>query len=163
MTFGDYVLDTRGSKGHKIGSHSRFVKFTVLFSFWGYVPSLSQCSDFSVFRYYPGEWGHSRCRQHYTNSPIEKKRESFDVVCNHFSPSFRFFFVERFGHSLKDWYAAKMRYTRSVAVSSIVGHILGIGDRHTSNVLVSQLTGEFMEILVPVVTATQYVVVYTVG
>ena len=77
------------------------------------------------------------------NSPVEKRRESFDVICKHFSPSFRFFFVERFGHSLKDWYAAKMKYTRSVAVSSIVGHILGIGDRHTSNVLVSQLSGEF--------------------
>lgn len=58
-----------------------------------------------------------------------------------FSPAFRYFFVERFGHSLQAWHAAKMKFTRSVAVSSIVGHILGIGDRHASNVLISQITG----------------------
>lgn len=81
------------------------------------------------------------CRQHYNMSPKEEKRETFDTVCKFCSPSFRFFFVERFGHSLKDWYTAKMKYTRSVAVSSIVGHILGIGDRHTNNILVSQITG----------------------
>lgn len=119
ITFGDYILDTKASKGYNIGAHSR---------------------------YYPGEWGHSRCRTHYVQSPAETKRESFDSVCKSFSPCFRFFFVERFGHSLKDWYAAKMKYTRSVAVSSIIGHILGIGDRHCSNVLVSQITGEVVHI-----------------
>lgn len=39
-----------------------------------------------------------------------------------------------------------MRYTKSVAVASIVGHILGIGDRHRSNILVSTLTGEVLHI-----------------
>lgn len=97
-------------------------------------------------RYYPGEWGHLRCRHHFVHAPEDFKRDSFDVVCKNFSPSFRFFFVERFGHSLKDWYAAKMKYTRSVAVSSIVGHILGIGDRHTNNILISQITGEVVHI-----------------
>jgi phosphatidylinositol kinase/protein kinase (PI-3 family) len=44
------------------------------------------------------------------------------------------------------WFDAKMRYTRSVAVSSVVGHILGIGDRHCSNILVHQGTGECIHI-----------------
>jgi serine-protein kinase ATM len=41
---------------------------------------------------------------------------------------------------------AKTKFTRSVAVSSVVGHILGIGDRHTSNILVHQKTGEVVHI-----------------
>jgi serine-protein kinase ATM len=39
-----------------------------------------------------------------------------------------------------------MRYTRSVAVNSIVGHILGIGDRHGGNILIHKLTGEVVHI-----------------
>ena len=39
-----------------------------------------------------------------------------------------------------------MNFTRSVAVSSIVGHILGIGDRHLGNILVDQGSGEVVHI-----------------
>lgn len=37
-------------------------------------------------------------------------------------------------------------YARSVAVSSFVGHILGIGDRHGSNILIHKSTGEVVHI-----------------
>ena len=73
-------------------------------------------------------------------------RETFDEICCRHSPVFRFFFLERFGHSMHAWHSARMKYTRSVAVNSIVGHILGIGDRHTSNILVHQGTGECVHI-----------------
>ena len=39
-----------------------------------------------------------------------------------------------------------MNYTRSVAVSSIVGHILGIGDRHCKNILLHEKTGAVVHI-----------------
>jgi phosphatidylinositol kinase/protein kinase (PI-3 family) len=39
-----------------------------------------------------------------------------------------------------------MRYARSVAVNSIVGHVLGIGDRHGSNILIHERTGEVVHI-----------------
>jgi ataxia telangiectasia mutated family protein len=39
-----------------------------------------------------------------------------------------------------------MKYTRSVAVNSIVGHFLGIGDRHLSNILIHQKSGEVVHI-----------------
>jgi hypothetical protein len=96
--------------------------------------------------YYPGEWNHTLCRTHLSNSPLSERRRSYDEICARFSPVFRFFFVERFGHSMQAWHAAKMRYTRSVAVTSIVGHILGIGDRHSSNILVHKGTGEVVHI-----------------
>ena len=47
---------------------------------------------------------------------------------------------------MESWHSAKMSYTRSVAVSSIVGHILGIGDRHLGNILIHQGTGEVVHI-----------------
>lgn len=100
-------------------------------------------------RYYPGEWSSARCkgallklhkefkehdakRQGNDLDPDEassrkkKLREAFDLICKHNSPVFRYFFVEHFVQP-EAWYAARMRYTRSVAVSSIVGHMLGIG------------------------------------
>ncbi|VEU34635.1 unnamed protein product [Pseudo-nitzschia multistriata] len=39
-----------------------------------------------------------------------------------------------------------MNFTRSVAVNSIVGHTLGIGDRHLGNILIDQATGEVVHI-----------------
>ena len=93
-------------------------------------------------RYYPGEWSSDRCRailsqiwKDYRDTSEqdngegkhkENLRSAFDQICKHHTPVFRYFFVENFIPA-EAWYAAKMRYTRSVAVSSIVGHILGIG------------------------------------
>lgn len=59
---------------------------------------------------------------------------------------FRFFFLENFSSSMEAWHTARTSYTRSCAVNSIVGHILGIGDRHTQNILVHTKTGEIVHI-----------------
>jgi len=97
-------------------------------------------------RYYPDEWCYRLCRTHLESSSPERKRQSFDEICARFSPSFRFFFLEQFGDCMESWHTAKMNFTRSVAVSSIVGHILGIGDRHLGNILIHQGTGEVVHI-----------------
>ena len=47
---------------------------------------------------------------------------------------------------MEAWYSARTLYTRSCAVNSIVGHILGIGDRHCQNVLIHKNTGEMVQI-----------------
>jgi ataxia telangiectasia mutated family protein len=106
-------------------------------------------------RYYPGEWSdHRQCFKpfealQFRDKPKptrEEKRELLDEILNNYSPVFRYFFIERFGHSAEAWYTARLRYTLSVAVTSVVGHILGIGDRHTSNIMVHQKTGEVVHI-----------------
>jgi ataxia telangiectasia mutated family protein len=71
---------------------------------------------------------------------------AFKDVCRHHSACFRYFFIEKFGHQMDEWHSARSRYTRSVAVNSIVGHVLGIGDRHSSNILVHQTTAELVHI-----------------
>ena len=44
------------------------------------------------------------------------------------------------------WLERRSTYTRSLAVSSMVGHILGLGDRHPANVLLDQITGKVVHI-----------------
>lgn len=97
-------------------------------------------------RYYPGEWSHNTCRLHLEKSPPDERRQSFDQICARHSPSFRYFFLERFGNCMESWHSAKMNFIRSVAVSSIIGHILGIGDRHLGNILIDQGSGEVVHI-----------------
>jgi serine-protein kinase ATM len=80
-------------------------------------------------RYYPDEWPISKCNDVLSDPKNkERLREVYGEICSNFSPVYRYFFVETFGHSAELWFQAKMRYTRSVATSSIVGHILGIGE-----------------------------------
>lgn len=133
MPFGDFIADKawkQDSEGNKskgqVGAHSR---------------------------YYPGEWSSPYCRKILQTLREEFKarddaggeskarddqkqlRSAFDLICHNYSPVFRFFFVEKFVQP-EIWYASKMRYTRSVAVSSVVGHILGIGKRISLSALV---------------------------
>jgi serine-protein kinase ATM len=60
-------------------------------------------------------------------------------------PVMRHFFTEK--HKMPmSWFAMRLNYTRSVAITSIVGHILGLGDRHISNILIDSSTGEVVHI-----------------
>jgi FKBP12-rapamycin complex-associated protein len=44
------------------------------------------------------------------------------------------------------WLERRAIYTRSLAVNSMVGHILGLGDRHPSNLLLERSTGKVVHI-----------------
>lgn len=116
-SFGDYLYRSRDGK--RLGAHEK---------------------------YHPGEWDAYLCSKHLACSPRDEKRASFDQICNNFSPCFRFFFLERFSHSPQRWHDARMSYIRSTAVNSIVGHVLGIGDRHSHNILIHEKTGEVVHI-----------------
>ncbi|RWW71502.1 hypothetical protein BHE74_00020747, partial [Ensete ventricosum] len=47
---------------------------------------------------------------------------------------------------LADWFQSRLSYTRSVAASSMVGYIVGLGDRHSMNILIDQETAEVVHI-----------------
>ena len=44
------------------------------------------------------------------------------------------------------WLQRRTTYTRSLAVMSMVGYILGLGDRHPSNLMLDRLTGKILHI-----------------
>ena len=61
-------------------------------------------------------------------------------VLGEFPPRLHHWFIQQFPHPAA-WFAARIRYTRSSAVMSMVGTILGLGDRHAENVLLEKDTG----------------------
>ncbi|KAI3619791.1 ataxia telangiectasia mutated [Moniliophthora roreri] len=62
-----------------------------------------------------------------------------------FRPVLRYWFMEKHKAPVS-WFGMRLNYTRSVATTSIVGHILGLGDRHTSNILLDNDSGEVVHI-----------------
>ncbi|PHT88061.1 Serine/threonine-protein kinase ATM [Capsicum annuum] len=94
-------------------------------------------------RYGAGDWTFMKCRQHMTAE--SDKRKAFQEVCVNFRPVMHHFFLERFFHPA-DWFQKRLAYTRSVAASSMVGYIVGLGDRHSMNILVDQATAEVVHI-----------------
>ncbi|KAH0454660.1 hypothetical protein IEQ34_016584 [Dendrobium chrysotoxum] len=94
-------------------------------------------------RYGVGDWSFLQCREHMTNE--KDKRKAFLKVCKNFRPVMRYFFLERFLRPA-DWFECRLAYTRSVAASSMVGYIVGLGDRHSMNILIDQATAEVVHI-----------------
>ena len=88
------------------------------------------------------------CRKHIQEvqkAPIDRRVKTYQKVCEQFHPVLRYFFQERF-LSPDEWYSKRVAYTRSTAAISILGHILGLGDRHGHNILLDEKTGEVVHI-----------------
>lgn len=46
----------------------------------------------------------------------------------------------------EEWLERRTKYTRSLAVMSMVGYILGLGDRHPSNLMIDKMSGRVLHI-----------------
>ncbi|KAF7183700.1 hypothetical protein CNMCM7691_004050 [Aspergillus felis] len=81
--------------------------------------------------------------RHYLNeacSEASKLHLFTTKVLLKFPPVLHEWFVEMFPET-GTWFAARLRYTRSCAVMSMVGYVLGLGDRHGENILFEEGTG----------------------
>jgi ataxia telangiectasia mutated family protein len=76
---------------------------------------------------------------------LDKQRKEYEKCLQKFRPKMNRFFLENFLEPAV-WFERRLAYTRSVAVSSIVGHIVGLGDRHLSNILIRNDTAEVVHI-----------------
>ncbi|CAI5740555.1 unnamed protein product [Peronospora destructor] len=111
---------------------------------WGsYLVSKTSMRLSAHERYHPFEWKHAECRQYLKNAP--EKLPAFLEIQANFTPVFHHFFLEKFPDAAV-WYHRRLAYVRSTAVTSIVGYILGIGDRHSQNILIHEETGELVHI-----------------
>ncbi|KAH8661929.1 phosphatidylinositol 3 [Xylariales sp. PMI_506] len=71
----------------------------------------------------------------------EKNTKMFtEGVLGMFPPVLPHWFISQFPNP-STWFAARLKYTRSCAVMSMVGTILGLGDRHGENVLLEEGNG----------------------
>lgn len=99
-------------------------------------------------RYRPTDWPNAECRQRLgavQGRPSRVLREAYDAIAAHFRPVFRHFFLERFPAPAA-WFEHRLAYARSLAVASMVGYVVGLGDRHVYNILLDQDTAELVHI-----------------
>lgn len=77
---------------------------------------------------------------------IEKKKQFFEtyLLPNH-PLVFGNWFRERFPNP-HDWYQARCSYVKTLAVMSMVGYVLGLGDRHGENILMDASCGDVVHV-----------------
>ena len=99
-------------------------------------------------RYHPRDYKGSQCRKEIFNVQTrsqETRVATFRKVTERFQPVMRYFFMEYFVDP-DEWFARRSAYTRSTAAISMLGHVLGLGDRHGHNILLDTKTGEAVHI-----------------
>ena len=62
-----------------------------------------------------------------------------------FPPVFHQWFLENFPEPTS-WFTSRLAYSRTAAVMSMVGHIVGLGDRHGENILFDETTGDCVHV-----------------
>lgn len=99
-------------------------------------------------KYHPKDIDMIKAREAMKNAqskpPIEKLAVYQDII-NNIKPVLHMFFFEQF-YNPEDWLKHRIKYTRSTAAISMLGYVLGIGDRHCNNILLDMKTGEVVHI-----------------
>ncbi|GLV35047.1 telomere fusion [Carabus blaptoides fortunei] len=99
-------------------------------------------------RYHPSDWTTSECRNqlkavHSKSHDIKFKK--YMQICSKFRPVFHMFFISSYPQPTV-WFERRRAYMHSVATTSMVGYILGLGDRHVQNILLDKNTAEVIHI-----------------
>jgi hypothetical protein len=104
-------------------------------------------------KYEPNDWKFDECKRklhdafQLTNKRVKTKSklDTFIEICENIRPVFRYFFMENYLDP-SAWFERRLNYTKSVATSSIVGYIVGLGDRHVQNILIDQTNADIIHI-----------------
>ncbi|KAM9320664.1 serine-protein kinase ATM [Gastrophryne carolinensis] len=109
---------------------------------------LVNAEDGAHKRYRPTDYSSLNCQKRMMEVQRGRSEEKYQVfldIVDHFRPVFRYFCMEKFLDPAV-WFEKRLAYTRSVATSSIVGYIVGLGDRHVQNILIDEETAELVHI-----------------
>ena len=99
-------------------------------------------------RYHPKDLKASQCRKEIfrvQSKPTEERISTYRKVTSKFQPVMRYFFMEKFMDP-DEWFEKRLAYTRTTAAISMLGHVLGLGDRHGHNILLDKRSGEVVHI-----------------
>lgn len=99
-------------------------------------------------RYYPHDYRPDKCRKDIgavQQDTLQARVKVWNKIAENFHPVMRYFFLERF-QDPDEWFERRLAYTRSTAAISILGHVLGLGDRHCHNILLDERSGEVVHI-----------------
>nr|VZI35142.1 unnamed protein product [Spirometra erinaceieuropaei] len=95
---------------------------------------------------HPINWGNMSRLAPLLEDPLEVKRDKY---LNKWLPMYPLVFYRWFLHTFPNpsaWYAARESFARTCAVMSMVGYVLGLGDRHTENILFDSTTGGLVHV-----------------
>eukprot|EP01063_Lacrimia_lanifica_P002936 TRINITY_DN11593_c0_g2_i1.p1 TRINITY_DN11593_c0_g2~~TRINITY_DN11593_c0_g2_i1.p1 ORF type:complete len:1830 (+),score=761.08 TRINITY_DN11593_c0_g2_i1:514-5490(+) len=67
--------------------------------------------------------------------------QMYKDICARFPPLYHKWFAENFPDPTA-WFLARNNHTKTCAVWSMIGHIVGLGDRHAENILIDTNTGD---------------------
>ena len=99
-------------------------------------------------KYFPKDWKPNKCKKDIMDAQgrsLQQRVQTFRTITQNFHPIMRFFFMEHFLDP-DEWFYKRLNYSRSTAAISILGHVLGLGDRHGHNILLDTNTGEAVHI-----------------
>jgi len=99
-------------------------------------------------KYYPKDLKGTQCRKEIANvqgKSVDTRVATYRKVTEKFHPVMRYFFLENFPDP-DEWFVRRLAYTRTTAAISMLGHVLGLGDRHGHNILLDTKTGEVVHI-----------------
>ena len=81
-----------------------------------------------------------------SNAPLDKKLAIYRTkLLPRHPPVFGDWFLQTFPDPTS-WYNARLAYCRTTAVMSMVGYVLGLGDRHGENILLDSTTGDCVHV-----------------
>ena len=82
----------------------------------------------------------------YDNLTLMQKVEVFEYALDNTTGQDLYRVLWLKSRSSEAWLDRRTNYTRSLAVMSMVGYILGLGDRHPSNLMLDRITGKIVHI-----------------
>lgn len=82
----------------------------------------------------------------YEHLPLMQRVEVFEYALDNTPGQDLYRVLWLKSRSSESWLERRTAYTRSLAASSAAGYILGLGDRHPSNLLLDRLTGQVIHI-----------------
>lgn len=84
-------------------------------------------------------------KQYDAKKTLNEKLAFFKYLLKYFKPVLYSWFIEYFP-TPSAWYASRNAFVRTSAVMSMVGYVLGVGDRHGENILISQTNGDVLHV-----------------
>ena len=83
---------------------------------------------------------------YFKNGNLSRAGVMFKELCEKPNPPLLYWwFVKQF-HDPHAWYETRTRFAISAAVWSAVGHVIGLGDRHSENILIDTTNGDCVHV-----------------
>ena len=80
------------------------------------------------------------------NGNLSRAAQMFEAKClKEYPPLFYWWFIKNLQDPHK-WFEARTKFALSAAAWSAVGHVIGLGDRHSENILLDISNGECVHV-----------------